>query len=141
MENERLFFVSDDLRVLLRGLNQDTYIAFESNGQRMVFNANAWEKLKPLLHIIDEEFVSRRDFGKDKLFPISDGFKVMISEDSDDIYVNIELSEQLMRIEAEKWVQFKENIAKVNDEFDKRYSDKLRVMKKRSLSWDAYYKK
>jgi hypothetical protein len=141
MENERLFSVSDDLRVLIRGLNQDTYIAFELNGQRMVFNANAWDKLKPLLHIIDEEFVSRRDSGKDKLFPISDDFKVLISEDSDDIYVNIELSEQLMKIEAEKWVKFKECFAKINDEFDKRYSDKLRLMKKRSVSWNAYYKK
>lgn len=135
MENERLFTVSDNFRVLVREINKNTYIAFELNGQTMVINANAWKKLKPLLHTIDEEFVTRFDFTSEKLFPITDEFNVLVSEDAKDIYVNIQLNEQRMKIEAEKWIKFKESFTMVNGEFDKRYLNKLHRTTKRSISW------
>lgn len=104
----------------------------------MVINADDWEKLKPLLHDIDEAFDSRFD----KLFPISDGFNVLISGYKNNIYVDIDLSEQRMKIKNEKWITSKENIPLVNEEFNKRYLKKTQCQLEfnRLFDKDCYLK-
>lgn len=54
--DERLFTISDDMRVVVRKHSLHTYILIESNGQVLMFDSLLWKKFKKYFSIIDTEF-------------------------------------------------------------------------------------
>ena len=127
MEGERMFNITENFRVLLREVNRNTYVAFESNGQTFVIYADTWEKLKPYLHEVDKEFIERCNFKEEKyrVFNIADDFEILIGEDKTNTHLVIKSGDQSIKLNADKWTKFKETFCTISSEFDKRFSDTL----------------
>lgn len=120
-----MFNISENFRVLLREVNDKTYIAFESNGDNFVIYAQAWEKLKPYLHEIDQEFIKRCDFKKEqnKVFSIVDDFKIVVGDNKTNAYVKIELGDSVIKLDGERWKKFQEIFPTISEAFEERYSN------------------
>ena len=119
-----MFTISENFRVLLKEVNDKTYIAFESNGDNFVIYAQAWEKLKPYLYEIDREFIKRCDFKKEqnKVFSIVDDFKITVGENKTNTYVNIELGDSVIKLDCERWKRFQDIFPTISETFAERYS-------------------
>lgn len=84
MEFEKLFIVTDKLRVLARGEQLNTYLAIESDGQTIQLNVDKWTEFKKSMNAIDVEFMRRFNYQYPPSGPLPDEGEVRT-----DFYYNL----------------------------------------------------
>ncbi len=62
MDFERLLTISEDLRVVVRKTQADTYVMIECNNQTITLDAAKWKKFKKWFSIVNTEFDLRYNF-------------------------------------------------------------------------------
>lgn len=66
MDNERLFHINDDLRIVVRKDGQSTYVIIESDSSTIRLSVAKWQKFKKWFSVVDTEINLRLQNGLDR---------------------------------------------------------------------------
>lgn len=127
MDFERLFSITDNLRVLVRETGVKTYVAVESDRGHVFFNAEKWKKFQIYFPIINTEFNIRYEdeahflLSQERLFTILENLRALVREVEEKTYVGLESDELSITLNSEKWKRFKKYFPTICTEFKLRY--------------------
>lgn len=126
MDFERLFYINDNLRVLVRETGVKTYVAIDSDKTTIFLDAEKWRKFQIYFPIINMEFQTRYEdeahiLNKERLFTVTDNFRALVREVEENTYVGLECDEKPIMLNSEKWRRFKKYFPIICTEFKLRY--------------------
>lgn len=126
MDFERLFSITDNLRVLVRETGVKTYVAVESGRDHIFFDVEKWKKFELYFPIINTEFNVRFEddahlLGQERLFTILENLRALVREFEEKTYVGLESDKASISLNSEKWKRFKKYFPIICTEFKLRY--------------------
>lgn len=126
MDGERLFTITDSLRVLVRETGVETYVVIESDGASIFIDADKWKKLQSYFTVINTEFITRYEdefhlLNNERLISVTDRFRVLVRDAEEKTYVGLESNEKSVMLNCNKWRKFRKYFPILCTEFKLRY--------------------
>lgn len=126
MDSERLFTITDNLRVLVRETGVKTYVAIESDRVSIFIQADKWKKFQSYFSIINSEFTTRYEdeyhlINVERLFTVTENFRALVRETEEQTYVGLEINEVSVMLNSSKWKKFRKYFPIICTEFKLRY--------------------